>query len=1086
VYARKRIKKKRFGFDKKAAEIYENEIQALKKVADHHHLIKVRGTYTDRKFFVMLLEPAADENLKEYMNRGGPRDTQEQTQFRSYFGCLAHTIRFLHAQSIGMIHKDIKPENILVKNGHLILTDFGTAFDWSQTGQSMTRSNANDVRTPRYQSPEVAHAGEFHRSSDIWSLGVVFLEMVTILRGKTLKQMDEFLITHGRRVAHIYDNLDAALNWFEPLQEHQSGDLIDNEPLSWIKAMLNNELFNRLTADELYDTIAALGNRFCGSCCFDADSDSDSDDDYDEQSGPDVFSDGLEICGQPPEPHHEGTSGPEAFQLEANSGTVPGSFPEDEDGAEEEIPPDVPAVFMSLTKEETYTQRDLEINQLPGSIPERVHIPKKTSRAGSRASSVGRDTSRGQGNAQTGLSGKARVSPSKTAGGWVRPDSFPERESFKKWLAALPAALQVRSRTVKTSGRPTRGGPSIGSQRMNHFLSSLPEEVTEFVDVSDEFSAPYIPKQPTDSSAANLSLPIFSNRALKHSQSFENFESSSRLLQEDADNSQFSDMPRSRLVHYASASNLNLELELSKEDLQEATEDLKNFKPVIASPALKIPQKATSAPSANRLDPEVNPPVVTDVILRTSAEPTWITPWAGQLLQNSLRESRGQPSLARLTPFPETTTKATPASSVSAVPVSLTTSAASSAPKVPPTAEPRSLRSFIAVVPTTRRRQWESASVIMKRIMNDEASVALTSEMSVNTRALVSKGRFVMRWNDKVYHYLPYFVAQANVGGVRNLLMAGCNPGTVEKPRWGPVYNAVMGRTQKHIKCLKELATYGADVNAIRASSGRTFLHYAIEHEPWSGYSTVIHVLLTAGVDPNVRDHASDIPLLMLLVGNGPLPQEKRDALYRLLAPNFNTDLDVSIQGTLDNPLHLAIRRKDAYTLDALLTKMITVSSHMISVLQLMHNQNGSGFTPILLAFKLFNFTEDADDELQIIKLLLENGADPNDQDATQGHTPLHLVILGSKNTVALELLCRHSADPRKADKSGKCPIDLAHKGRTDHPSDRWYHFAERRMDNRLKGEHYRPPELVALLAEEAERAVTVPEAAEVKAETAS
>ena len=84
---------------------------------------------------------------------------------------------------------------------------------------------------------------------------------------------------------------------------------------------------------------------------------------------------------------------------------------------------------------------------------------------------------------------------------------------------------------------------------MNHFLSSLPEEVTEFVDVSDEFSAPYIPKQPTDSSAANLSLPIFSNRALKHSQSFENFESSSRLLQEDADNSQFSDMPRSRLVH---------------------------------------------------------------------------------------------------------------------------------------------------------------------------------------------------------------------------------------------------------------------------------------------------------------------------------------------------------------------------------------------------------------------------------------------------------------------------------------------------------------------------------------------------------
>src|SRR2546423_10745406 len=194
-----------FGFDQNALKIYENELKALKKVADHHHLIKVRGTYTDRKYLVMLLEPVADHNLKQYMNRGGTRNAEEQARFRTYFGCLAHTIRFLHATSIGILHKDIKPENILIKNGHLILTDFGTAFDWSKTGQSMTRSNAGDVRTPRYQSPEVAD-GEFHRSSDMWSLGVVFLEMVTILRGKTLQQMDEFLAAHGNRVVSIHQN----------------------------------------------------------------------------------------------------------------------------------------------------------------------------------------------------------------------------------------------------------------------------------------------------------------------------------------------------------------------------------------------------------------------------------------------------------------------------------------------------------------------------------------------------------------------------------------------------------------------------------------------------------------------------------------------------------------------------------------------------------------------------------------------------------------------------------------------------------------------------------------------------------------
>ena len=143
VYARKRINRaKRFGHDDQAQKKYENEIKVLSRVAGDDHLIKIIGTYTDKKYLAMLLEPVADENLKEYMNRGPLTSSAEQKRFRTYFGCLAHTIRFLHDPSIETIHKDIKPENILLKDGHLILTDFGTAFDWSKTGQSMTRSNA--------------------------------------------------------------------------------------------------------------------------------------------------------------------------------------------------------------------------------------------------------------------------------------------------------------------------------------------------------------------------------------------------------------------------------------------------------------------------------------------------------------------------------------------------------------------------------------------------------------------------------------------------------------------------------------------------------------------------------------------------------------------------------------------------------------------------------------------------------------------------------------------------------------------------------------------------------------------------------
>lgn len=322
-----------------------------------------------------------------------------------------------------------------------------------------------------------------------------------------------------------------------------------------------------------------------------------------------------------------------------------------------------------------------------------------------------------------------------------------------------------------------------------------------------------------------------------------------------------------------------------------------------------------------------------------------------------------------------------------------------------------------------------------------------------------------------MYGYLPYLVAQGKVQGVRELLSAGCNPGTKTKPRWNPVYNAVRGATDKHTKCLMALIRHGANVNATRSSNGRTPLHYAIEVKPWSGYSTVVYVLLANKADPNVRDKAGDLPLLMLLVGNGPLSQEERDALLLLLAPNYNTNIIVKIPGTCDNPLHLAIRRKDAHTVDAVLEKMKQLGGIHGQALTLMHTYNGSGFTPILLAFIVFTFNgEDVEEELQIVKLLLKHGANPDDQDADQGNTALHLLIESTKNAIALEHLCRHRANPAVVNKVGTTALDLARRRHSIRTEEKWYRFAERRMTNKLEKEHYRPPELIAFLAEEREQ----------------
>ena len=562
---------------------------------------------------------------------------------------------------------------------------------------------------------------------------------------------------------------------------------------------------------------------------------------------------------------------------------------------------------------------------------------------------------------------------------------------------------------------------TVEHKRIGHFLSSsLPEKPSEYEITSGANS-----RSTLDGQRRSQTFPIFYQQSIERSHSQEELPNPSHLLTEESDDHQPLGTNKSKLVHYASDEALGLAHEMPKLSLREATDQMKSFAattPILKtnSPRNATPKKSGPISPVNLEGSGIRPEAVADA----GTEHTHYRP------------------------------------------IAQTSDAASDGPQSTGASGPPSLAAYSKGFPKKCRRRWESATVIIERVLDDKISEAPTSIMSANTRSLVSQNRPVLRWNDKYYHYLHHFVANGKVGGVRALLSAGCNPGTAEKPRWGPIYNAIKGATDKHTKCLRELVSYGVNVNAVSKTNGRTPLHYAIERPLWPGYSSVIYILLAAKADPNARDKSNDVPLLMLLAGGGPLPQEKRDALYLLLAPNFATDLDVSIPGTLDNPLHLAIRRKDAYTVDVMLEKVKQVQG---CASRLIHKQNGSGSTPLLLAFTIFSLLgEEADEELQIIKLLLENGANPNVRDVAHGGTPPHLVVGASKNAIALELLCRHSANGGLRNNAGESAIQLAQRLGFEHPKDKWYEFAKRRMSNNLKDEHYRPPKPVAFLEEEA------------------
>ncbi|KIX01098.1 uncharacterized protein Z518_10164 [Rhinocladiella mackenziei CBS 650.93] len=275
VYARKRIARKRFPRD--AQRRFEKELRALTKMQNHEHLICIRGTYTDRKFFVLLLEPVADCSLKAFLLLSDTKSVRFRATICSYFGCMAKVMFMLHDKE-KILHKDIKLDNFLVKDEKLILTDFGTSYDFSESNQSMTEANRQDARTVRYASPEVLE-GSFHRASDIWSLGIVYLELMTVLYNKTLEEFETYLKSHGKMTHYIHANLDAALGWCQLLQGWHN-PRPEGELFEWIPRMLEVDLVNRPSAAELYEGIlAAQKSELFGQCCTEEPTDSESDQD---------------------------------------------------------------------------------------------------------------------------------------------------------------------------------------------------------------------------------------------------------------------------------------------------------------------------------------------------------------------------------------------------------------------------------------------------------------------------------------------------------------------------------------------------------------------------------------------------------------------------------------------------------------------------------------------------------------------------------------------------------------------------------------------------------------------------------------
>lgn len=105
------------------------------------------------------MTPVADMNLDEYLKEASKDENLKRRRLRSFSGCLATALAYLHQQNIR--HNDIKPQNILVANSDIYLSDFGTSRVWGTEGRSTTQGK-HEGYTPRYSAPETHETGVSH------------------------------------------------------------------------------------------------------------------------------------------------------------------------------------------------------------------------------------------------------------------------------------------------------------------------------------------------------------------------------------------------------------------------------------------------------------------------------------------------------------------------------------------------------------------------------------------------------------------------------------------------------------------------------------------------------------------------------------------------------------------------------------------------------------------------------------------------------------------------------------------------------------------------------------------------------------
>ncbi|CAH2301752.1 cGMP-dependent kinase 2 isoform X1 [Pelobates cultripes] len=168
AFALKCIKKKHIVENRQQEHIHSEK--NILEEASSPFIVKLYRTFKDNKYVYMLLEACLGGELWSLLRDRGSFD---ETSAKFCIGCVTEAFEYLH--SIGVMYRDLKPENLLLDSeGYVKLVDFGFAKKIFPGQKTWTFCG-----TPEYVAPEVILNKGHSFSVDFWSLGILLYELLT-------------------------------------------------------------------------------------------------------------------------------------------------------------------------------------------------------------------------------------------------------------------------------------------------------------------------------------------------------------------------------------------------------------------------------------------------------------------------------------------------------------------------------------------------------------------------------------------------------------------------------------------------------------------------------------------------------------------------------------------------------------------------------------------------------------------------------------------------------------------------------------------------------------------------------------------